>query len=384
MNIVFFSNHLNLHQLPIADELYKLTGGNFCFVETRPMTISAMKGGKVDFSNRPYLIQAWKSEKCYLEAKSLAINSNVAVFGAESLEYEILRMKTSQRLAFEMSERWLKRGWINLFSPRLLQYQWYYHTLFHNKPLYKLCSSAFAAGDQYRMYSFRNRCFKWGYFTNVDADFDFKTLKQKEISRKEKIHFMWCARFLTWKHLELPVLLAERLKSGGYCFQIDMYGEGEMLETAKMLAQKLNVDDVVHFWGNVPNGQVLEQMRKHDIFLFTSDRNEGWGAVANESMSNGCALVGSDAIGSVPFLIKHRETGCQFQSQNIVSLEKETRWLLDNPIEINRIQHNAVKLMQEVWSPSKAAHSLLQLINDLENGNTISIDKGPCSKAELF
>ena len=67
-----------------------------------------------------------------------------------------------------------------------------------------------------------------------------------------------------------------------------------------------------------------------------------------------------------------------------MSLEKETRWLLDNPIEINRIQHNAVKLMQEVWSPSKAAHSLLQLINDLENGNTISIDKGPCSKAELF
>ena len=32
-------------------------------------------------------------------------------------------------------------------------------------------------------------------------------------------------------------------------------------------------------------------MEKADIFLFTSDRREGWGAVANEAMNSACALV---------------------------------------------------------------------------------------------
>ena len=36
-------------------------------------------------------------------------------------------------------------------------------------------------------------------------------------------------------------------------------------------------------------------MEQADIYLFTSDRNEGWGAVANEAMNSACAMV-ADAI----------------------------------------------------------------------------------------
>ena len=57
-------------------------------------------------------------------------------------------------------------------------------------------------------------------------------------------------------------------------------------------------------------------MRKHEIFLFTSDRNEGWGAVSNESMSNGCILVGSDGIGSIPFLVEDGVSGITFKRAN--------------------------------------------------------------------
>lgn len=47
--------------------------------------------------------------------------------------------------------------------------------------------------------------------------------------------------------------------------------------------------------------EVRSYMEKADIYLFTSDFNEGWGAVLNESMNSGCAVVASHAIGSVPF-----------------------------------------------------------------------------------
>ena len=152
-----------------------------------------------------------------------------------------------------------------------------------------------------------------------------------------------------------------------------MYGSGEEELSTRQLAENLHMDDCVIFHGNVSNSEVLAAMRASDIFLFTSDRHEGWGAVANESMSQGCALVASDAIGSTPYLVKDRETGCIFQSGNLQSLFSCVKWLLDNPEKMRTIQKNALKHMQDVWSPANAAKSLLRLINNLQNGRDTDI-----------
>ena len=110
-----------------------------------------------------------------------------------------------------------------------------------------------------------------------------------------------------------------------------MYGSGEQQESTRILIGELGVSGYVHLCGNLPNAQILEEMRNHDIFLFTSDHNEGWGAVLNESMSNGCVPVASDAIGSVPYLIKNGDNGLTFKSGDLDSLEKAVTTLLDNP-----------------------------------------------------
>ena len=149
----------------------------------------------------------------------------------------------------------------------------------------------------------------------------------------------------------------------------------------QLLAKKLQVDDVTNFRGFVPNDQVLEEMERHDIFLFTSDRNEGWGAVANEAMGCGCALVASDAIGSTPYLIKQHQTGCMFRSKNLDSLEKEVLWLMEHPEERHQIRIQARQYINEVWSPHHAAESLLQLIDDFKQNKVCSITEGHCSKA---
>ena len=204
---------------------------------------------------------------------------------------------------------------------------------------------------------------------------------------------MWCARYLKWKHPELPVLMAQRLKAKGYQFRLDMYGSGEYENRTKSLVEKLNVADVVTFVGSKPNEELLQDMRKHDIFIFTSDRNEGWGAVANESMANGCALVASDVIGSSPYLIKDGENGLMFRSPKTAScfdnpdktaldaLCEKVEWLLDNPSKMSAIRMNAIRQMRDLWNPHVAAVRLLELIERLKSGkDTIFLD-GPCSKA---
>ena len=375
MKLAFFSVVLNIHQLYLADELYKLLGSGFVYIELQKGEGANNKGGHID-CYRPYLFQPWKGLNDYNMALELTRTADVAIFGAESLLFEIERMKLG-KLSFEVSERWLKRGWLNILSPRLLKNMWYYHTLFHNKPIYKLCASAYCANDQYKLHSYEDKCYKWGYFTKVE---DFDVQAHVDSKPDTPVSLMWCARFLDWKHPELVVKLARKLKDNSYSLIIDMFGSGVELEKTKKLCQRMDVEDMIKFNGNKPNDEILAEMRKHDIFLFTSDRNEGWGAVLNEAMSNGCTVVASNEIGAVPFLVKDGENGLVFKSKSVDSLYDNVVRLIEHPNERKQMAINAYHTMKYGWSPEVAARNLLALIDDLQHGKENSIKEGVCSK----
>ena len=381
MKLIFISNFINHHQVPISEELFRLLKGGFTFVETIPMNDWLKKGGYTDFSSKSYVLKAWENKENRQRALELAQYADVVVFGGpEALPYVVFRAKNGDKLSFDVSERLLKRGWLNILSPRLLRYLWYYNRLFRHKHFYKLCASAFASRDQYKLGTYRNRCYKWGYFTKVeDLIVDAKS---QDTVNDGLIRIMWCARFLDWKHPELPVKLAARLKKKGYRFVIDMFGSGEKLDITKSLVSQLEVEDVVNFCGNMPNDKILNEMRRHDIFLFTSDKNEGWGAVLNESMSNGCTVVGSDEIGSVPFLVEDGVNGCIFKSCDLDSLEEKVVYLIDHPEDRVKMAQNAYQTMRDVWSPKNAAQQLFNLINAIQKGDESLIpESGPCSRA---
>lgn len=381
MTLTFYCNFLNHHQVLIADELYRLLGKDFRFVATLPRDEKELKGG-ADYSSRPYCILAGESAEAHGEAMRLARESDTCVFGACSQKYAVERARQKNcGLSFEVGERWLKRGWVNIISPRLREWWWNYQRYYRNKPFYKLCSSAFAAEDDRKMFAYKDRHFKWGYFTKVEEDFVVEVPNMGVSTLEITTHIMWCSRFLRWKHPELPVRMALKLKEQGYNFMLDMHGSGEEEEATKQLAKTLGVEDVVKFHGALPNEEILEAMRQHEIFLFTSDRYEGWGAVANEAMANGCVLVASNAIGSTPYLIIEGKNGFSFKSEDVESLTDCVKRLLDNPQDMCRMQKEARNTMVTMWSPQKAAEVLLTLIDDLQNNRESSILNGPCSKA---
>ena len=379
MKLVFYCNYLNHHQVLVADELYKLLGGDYAFVATLPRNEKELKGG-ADYSSRPYCILAGESTEAHERAMELARNAEVCVFGACSQEYAVERARHKDcGLSFEMGERWLKRGLVNVLSPTLRRWWMNYMRYYHNKPFYKLCSSAFVAIDDRKLGAYRGRHYKWGYFTGVDCDFGVEA--SSDVSTTEITPLMWCSRFLSWKHPELAVKMARRLKDEEYKFVLDFYGSGEVEQKTRDMVTRLGLDDVVSFHGVIPNEQVLKEMKRHKIFLFTSDRFEGWGAVANEAMSQGCALVGSDAIGSVPYLINHCHNGMIFKSCDVDSLTDCVKELITNRSLVEEIRYNAVVTMQTIWLPAVAARNLLQLIDDIKKGRPSSIEAGPCSKA---
>ena len=375
MIIVHYSNFINHHMVWLADELYNMTNGGYYFVCTENIPAKYIKTGYPNYFDRPYIIKSFEKEG-YKEAVSLALNADVAIFnGNKELDSFRVPRLNNDLLSFESGERWLKKGILNILSPRLLHSQFLYQTQFKNcKNYYSLSTSAYGAQDYKMLHSFVNRCFKWGYFTKVEP-FD---VGQKEFMGTR---IMWVSRFIGWKHPELPIKLAKMLKAKGEAFTIDMYGGGVLYDDIHSLAKEYSVDDCVYFHGNIPNLQIISEMRNHDIVLATSDRNEGWGAVVNEAMSNGCVLVGSDLTGSVPFLVKHRENGLIFKTNNIHSLFDCVMDVIGNPVRCRELATKAYVTMRDVWSPNNAAKSFISLTNCLMRNEEPRIIEGPCSYA---
>lgn len=361
------------------DEFYLLLGEDFRFVATLPRRADQLKGGE-DYTTRSYCILAGESEYAHIQALKLARESEVCVFGACSQEYAIERaISFPEGLSFEVGERWLKRGLINIISPVLRSWYINYLRYYRHRPFYKLCCSAFTAHDDRILRVYKGRHFKWGYFTMVQ---DYDNVSRPISAAQAPVTIMWCSRFLKLKHPELVIQLAAMLKRDRYSVQIDMFGSGPEEEATMILCRQLDVCDVVSFKGSAPNEDILQEMRSHDIFLFTSDRNEGWGAVLNEAMSSRCAVVASDAIGSAPFLIRDGNNGLLFRSGQVNSLYEKVVRLMKNPEERRIMAEHGYQDMLHVWSPQNAAKNLLQLIDVLRVGRETSIINGPCSKTE--
>lgn len=377
MKIVMVSLVLNIHEAGVADSLYELTNGDYRFIETAVIDEESDKGGcNKQFVSRPYLVRVSDGQTVET-ALTLVREADVVLFGAAPVLYLKERLKTG-KLTFMVSERWLKRGVINILSPRLLKKLVVNYVYGHNKPYYALCASAYASGDFAKILTFKDKCFKWGYFTSVPT-IDMASVQGAKCASTVKI--LWVARFLQWKHPERMLQLASQLRGSNIDYSIDMIGTGPEYDKIASEVKKQGLENHVHLLGKMSNSEVMETMRSHHIFCFTSDKNEGWGAVLNEAMSSGCCPVSSIEAGSTPYLIKDGVNGLSFDLKKENDLFEKVLWLIEHSEEREKMSIEAYKTMRDVWSPKNAATQLVKLCEAIQNGDTSFVADGPCSRA---
>ena len=377
MKVTYFSNYLNHLQTSLCDEFYNLCGNNFTFVSTEKLPSERIYSGYEDCSHYTYNLNSFENKINFNKALELGIESDIVIIGAASEVFIKERLK-QDKITFRYSERILKRGEWMLFSPHMLFSLIRYHTYYRKNNLYMLCTSAFAAIDFNLVFSYPKKKYKWGYFTEVKELNIEEVLINKPIN---KIEIVWTARFIDWKHPELAVKLAYQLKRKGYNFHISMIGAGILVDKIKDLILKLDVSDCISLLGSMSNLEVRNYMLKSNIFILTSDRNEGWGVVLNEAMSCGCSIVAANNIGSVPYLIKDEKNGLIFKSKNLLSLVEKTEKLINNNELRNELSKNSYFTIKNEWSPKIAANNFLILAESILSNNKIEITKGPCSKA---
>ena len=383
MKVTFYSNYLNHHQLPFCLAMNRLTGGEFTFVATTPVPAERLNMGYHDMNKQyPFVLTTYDSVENERLAHMLAVESDAIIMGSAPETYAIMRLKQN-KLTFRYSERWYKQGLPLKKIPRAFLSSLLHHGRFVTKPLYMLCASAYTAADCAKFGNYLGRAYKWGYFPEVKTQ-DVDVLFARKCTNK-KVSILWVARIIGLKHPDASVLLAEKLKQNGYDFELNIIGNGEMEQQLRTMICEKHLDDCVHMLGAMSPEVVRDHMEAADIFLFTSDFNEGWGAVLNEAMNSACAVVASHAIGSVPFLIDDGKNGFIYKNGDENSLYERVAQLIEQPKMREKMGRNAYRTLAEQWNADVAAERFIALAQALQDGKKADLFKaGPCSRAKIL
>jgi glycosyltransferase involved in cell wall biosynthesis len=129
------------------------------------------------------------------------------------------------------------------------------------------------------------------------------------------------------KRQDLLLRAFARVKAENARARLLIVGDGPLRENLRELATQLGIGSTVHFAGYQPHPE--RYLRMMDVFALTS-RMEGLPLVILEAWAAGLPVVAS-AVGGVPDLVKHGQTGLLFDSGDESGLLQMLTELLVNP-----------------------------------------------------
>jgi len=240
-----------------------------------------------------------------------------------------------------------------------------------------LCASAYLPREMRFLNTFSDRMYRWGYFSPFMKSSESNV---NEYKVNECVEILWCGRFVAYKRPMFIIKLAKHIKKYNINARISVIGTGAMEGMLRKQIERHSLQEYITLLGSMSPDKVREHMYKSDIFIFTSNKGEGWGAVQNEAMNSRCAVVSSSKIGSTPFLIRNEFNGLVYKDSSCRDFCKCVERLCKDRGLMRTLQANAYDTIFSEWNGKSCARRLYQLTKDILNGCDTPYETGPCSK----
>ena len=374
MLVVFASNFLNHHQLPLALAFSRMKNVEYHFLAFEPTPSDRIKLGYEEMNDKyDFVIKAYESDENYKKAIELIKKADIFISG-QSDEHIKIRLKEGKR-SYKFSERYYKTYDRKGFKYSNLHF--FLSSLknvlpFNNKNVIYLAASSYLKYDLNRFYKCKNTILKWGYLPEHIERNEIVKPSNKDLT----IRILFVGRFISWKNPDMCINALKSLpKNILEKVQLTYVGDGELLPSLKDLVKENELEHNVIFKGSMNNKEVRNEMLSSDIFVFPSNYSEGWGAVLNEAMDSGCACIASKEAGGSNFLINDGENGLLFSCFSQDELNAKLLNLINNKELREKLQKNAYLTIKNRWNADVAAKRLIEF----HNGH--SYEEGICSKA---
>lgn len=357
MRILQVTNLVSPHQMPLARQLASIVGdSNFRLAATLPMTAAmGLRGWKND-EPEPWILRVGENEGHCAEFEKWWNNADVVISGVRDLSGFAKRLDRG-KITFYASERWWKPplGMARLLDPRFAWMAARVCRLAQSPFFHFLPMGGYAAADMRWIASFQGRMWDWGYFTAVPDPLP------PCLERDGSLRILWAGRMLAWKCVDTLVRAFALVLQQNQKARLILIGDGPCRAKLEQLTLKLEIAGNVEFHPSMQTNQVRDQMRNAHVYVLPSSAYEGWGAVLNEAMSEGCTVVASEVAGAAKSMLCHGENGLLFKSGDYRQLGANLiRLNADESLRL-RLARAGQKTIAECWSPKVAAERFLKV-----------------------
>ena len=376
------SNYISHHQLPFSDAMFELCM-EYSFVQTMPMEQKRIDmGWAVDPTTIPYVIESYKEPD---KARRAIDEADLLIVGWIEDETIVSGRLRSGKPVFRISERIYREGQWRFISPKGLARKYREHISLKKYPVYLLCNGAYVASDYKLIGAYPHRKYRFGYFPPFRKVENVSELQGKKaklhtlniehpeelpiqglVLTKEEINIVWAGRFIELKNPGFMIRLADDLNRRGIRFHIHMIGSGELEEELKAEAEYRLIDHYITFHGMLSPEATRDVMEKCHIHIFTSNYLEGWGAVVNEAMNAGCAVIANEEVGCAPYLIRNGSNGLTYQASYEDMLDKVMS-LVNYPGKIADLGINAYRTIADEWNGEVAAKRVIEAYEKIKS-----------------
>ena len=362
MRCAFFTNYLSIHTSPLFDELCDL-GLSVTCVESGETSKERETIGDSYSENNVKRIRL--SE--YILLKREFNQFDFCIF-SDFENISKIRRNTVCSHWFFMSEHFFKNKRLRNFLS-FIKIKFFIAKYFKADNKYALCNSYYS-GKEYKKLGFNNSSiFKFGYFPEL-CD---------KSSSLEKDHntILWSGRFLKWKHPEYALIALRILERKNENYRLTFVGDGPLKEKIKYLVEKENLQQKVTFTGFMKHEDLMKTMESSDVYIFSSDKNEGWGVVLNEALFSKCITFASKKAGSTPYLNN---------GQNMIVFKTKKQFVNaiklygNNETEYKKIPGEARKTIDLEWNYKNAARRIKEFVESMLLNKNVKLPlNGPLS-----
>ncbi|MGQ3100402.1 MAG: glycosyltransferase family 4 protein [Sphingopyxis solisilvae] len=158
------------------------------------------------------------------------------------------------------------------------------------------------------------------------------------------------------------IAAAEKMVRQGYKIRYDIVGEGEFRDELESLISRSGMTEHIHIVGPVPNNEIKAMLCGYDVFVLPS-LDEATPVAIMEAMSVGLPSLCS-AVGGIPDMIRHGETGYLAPPGDVAGLTDILAKLADHPALRRHIGEQGREFAHANFLTSVSAAMLVDAIQE--------------------
>ena len=351
VKLVYYTRLLSAHEMPLFEAMARRCAEAVYVVESEG-TIDGRVGWTAQVPSDRLIVLGRLSPAERREVWGRLLTAETLVYyGYRDSPWREMIVGSAARVVY-VGERWLRPvgwlpGWVRFLSPRFRRTVRWYRQMLATRPNFRCFAQGVHAVSDFRRLGFE-KVEPWGYFIDRLGDCSIDGLGEGRIEGGDEaqkgLRILSIGRLVPLKHVDTLVRAVAAMKTQEVTLTIA--GEGPSRFGLQELVRRMGLGERVRFVGAVKMADVRQFMREHDVFVLTSDAQEGWGMTVSEALAERLSVFGTDEAGASATLLP---TERRFRCGDWRRLAE----LLDSPLARER------QTLPDEWTAEWAAERLV-------------------------